>query len=315
MSQRLDYLLGATAGSGRKDAWRLPLYDLELRDSPPEDLRVAAKRDGTPTWPKLQLRGGCLLARDFPMPKPVGDYSPLDCADEILARATAIDSRSDRAILDFCRRFGVLGLALPDTPWIDMLLLTKKRLSDIQRVAKWLVALEANDWTSNAIPPIETLRQAVIGAPADLSSRDRKRLAWYGLGATLNKHLSHAPLLLLAAFGADRLEAVIRPGRLGDLLWFQLAKAAMPETERARTCLNCGGLFVASASNSRRAYCTPACRNRHNVQKAYRKKKMREAASPKRRKGRSSWQNVERVAKAKARSSSGKTDAGRRRSI
>ena len=169
----------------------------------------------------------------------------------------------DGDLLQFVNRWGLLGLAEPDTGtnqvW-DSVDMTRAALAEIQHLAQWLAAMKTDDWSSTAIPASAALKTR-IGLPATSRKYTRPMLARRGFAKRLNEHMARVLVGVGLRMNEGVLEPILTPRRLSDLLYVALLHHAGVADTVAKRCDGCHGVFFVSATNDRRAYCGARCKN------------------------------------------------------
>ena len=242
-----------------------PIYRSRIADPAPSAL-LGAMRGGQPAFPWARVPGGVFVVEGFDAaagPVPTRDGDLVNELDALVAHATTLDVQNDAALLRFVNRWGLLGLADPTTgtnQYWDSVPMTRDELARFQRLGLWLAAMKNGDRSSSAIPTSRALKEA-IGLAVSSRKYSRAELARRAFAKLLNDRMRRVTVRAGLRLQGQQLEPILEPRCLGDLLYVALLHHAGADDTVARRCDGCHGIFFVSATNHRRAYCDPRCKN------------------------------------------------------
>lgn len=154
---------------------------------------------------------------------------------------------------------------------------------DLTRSARWLSAMQAEDWGSPAIPDLDELCSSHPGWPTPTSDEETRVLVKVAFANALNRHLwSRTPHPVVVPQG-ERLVSSFTPRCMADAPWIELWRRAQDVKTVLRPCRGCSGLFQVAASNRKRAYCFAQCKNLFQSRRWYSNSKNRKKILRKRR--------------------------------
>lgn len=260
--------------------WQYRVFRYRVADPAP-DLLCGARVGDAPAYPWAHWPGGVLVAEGVDQPgesEPTRTYDPAAEAEALLTAATRFDPADLQALVKFVNRWGLLGFAGPvdaDQLW-DSVFATREHLTKVRQLTARLDALKRRRWDSVALPSLAQIRRRVRGVPRSLTAREHGRVQWQAFAADINQALQGSALrpVLVATPGLPGLRQTLRPQRLADVLLVALWQHATDADLVLRRCDTCGGNFFVSISNTKRRYCSRACKNLAGV-RTWRKKKGR----------------------------------------
>ena len=242
-----------------------PIYRSRIADPAPSALR-GAMSGGRPAFPWARVPGGVFVVEGFDAgagPVPTRDCDLVNELDALVAHATTLDVQKDADLLRFVNRWGLLGLADPATgtnQYWDSVPMTRDELARFQRLGLWLAAMKNGEWSSGAIPASTTLKDT-IGLRVSSRKYTRAELARRAFAKLLNDRMQRATVRAGLRLWDQQLEPSLEPNGISDLLYLALLHHVGMHDTVGRRCDGCHGIFFVSATNQRRAYCDPRCKN------------------------------------------------------
>ena len=229
-----------------------PVYKVGIANPAPVEL-WGAHVGSRPAMPSARLPSGVFVADGFNAasgPVLTREASLVDELDALLAHTTAVNVGDDHGLLQFVNRWGLLGLAEPDTGttqvW-DSVDMTRAALVEIQHLTQWLSAMKMDDWSSAAIPASAALKTR-IGLPSTSRKYTRPMLARRAFAKRLNEHMARVMVGVGLRMNEGELEPILTPRRLSDLLYVALVHHAGVADTVARRCDGCHGVFFVSTT-------------------------------------------------------------------
>lgn len=279
--------LGASAG--------LRIDVSAVKHADPAPARVIAmtardKRDPRSSW--ATERGGVFIVEGWGTKRPdsIRSYDAVAEAGAMLTGVTGLEVDDDAALLGFVNKWGLLRCADPVLEWCDSVYQTRALLRRVQRLARWLNAMQESRWRDRDIPGYQEVAAHFNRRTIPRGWRlkeSRKRLLWYAFATALDYALweirlrprvvatgtpldvASRPRTLILPENGQPIGPVLLPHRLADVPFLELWRCATNPQVLLRRCKGCSALFSVSRTNTRQKYCERACLNRAGFRRWY----------------------------------------------
>src|SRR5262245_54346160 len=141
------------------------VYPVEHLDPAPPQITESRGIGGDLDYPWATEPGGVLAVQGWlrrrRLPPLVRSYDAALEADSLLAAVTGLDVNDDAGLLAFVNRWGFLGCGTPSRKHVEPVAQTRRTLADLQRLARWLSAMQHRRWRHPACPTRDEVAQMV----------------------------------------------------------------------------------------------------------------------------------------------------------